>query len=387
MTRTGLPRQPALALVLWSGDLGGAEILTANLARALRRLGADATVTFIETPWPLASRWADANIPFHSLGWGRGRDVLRHPRRYASEIAKVGADGALLVDRGLMAAALRAGGYRGSIVSVEHGALLLDLNRRSVQALSRQAARVVGARVADAQIAVSDFMLEVVRHHAHARRVARIYNGIDPDTHVPGTGSRANPSSELVVGLAGRLIPGKGADQLISAVGQARAHTPIRLLIAGDGPERSRLAAHAQRLGIASKVELLGMVEDMPAFWRRCDVAATPPDTFVESFSIATLEAMSCGRPVVATRIGAVPELVLDGITGALVRPGDVDGLANALVQYARQPGLREKHGLAGRERAITRFHIDDCARAYLELFDELAVERAARTRSRPPAP
>jgi glycosyltransferase involved in cell wall biosynthesis len=94
---------------------------------------------------------------------------------------------------------------------------------------------------------------------------------------------------------------------------------------------------------------------------------------------MATLEAMTSGKPIVATRTGAIPELIVDGTTGTLVSPGDVGALAQALTYYAEHPEVRRKHGLAGRARAIERFHIEDCARAYLTLFAELATKRAAR--------
>jgi len=93
----------------------------------------------------------------------------------------------------------------------------------------------------------------------------------------------------------------------------------------------------------------------------------------------STLEAMSCGKPIVASRDGAIPELIVDGTTGTLVPPGDVGALAKALALYAEHPELRYRHGLAARARAVERFHIEDCARAYLNLFAELATKRSAR--------
>jgi glycosyltransferase involved in cell wall biosynthesis len=371
-------------MILWNGDVGGAEVLNASLAERLRRLGANVTMLFIETPSPLAERLFRADIPYRSLGCVRGRDVLRHPRRYAAEIAQIGADGALVVERGFMAAALRLGGYRGPIVAVEHGALLRDLEAGfTPRQLLRRLARVAGAWAGDAEVAVSDFVLDRIRRHPHARMVSRIYNGIDPDFYLPAAESTGSRDRDLVVGFAGRLIPGKGADHLIRAIGEVSGRISARLLIAGDGPERTRLASHAQECGIASDVEFLGIVHDMPAFWRRCDVAATPTDALVESFSMATLEAMTCGKPVVATRTGAIPELIVDGATGTLVSPGDVGALAEALTFYAEHPELRSKHGLAARARAIERFHIEECARAYLTLFAQLATKRAARAPAR----
>jgi glycosyltransferase involved in cell wall biosynthesis len=373
-------RTRRLALVLWNGDVGGAEVLNFKLADCLRRLGADVTIAFVGTPWPLAERFARAGIPHLSLELGRGRNVVRHPRRYAREIAGVGADGALLMERGFMAAVLRAGGYRAPIVAVEHGALLAERRgRTTAQRALREVGRVAGAWADDAEVAVSDFMLEQMRRHAHARSTKRIYNGIDPDVYRQAASPRPDDGGELVVGFAGRLVAGKGADHLIRAIHLASGRIPVVLLIAGDGPERSRLASLADELGVGSQVRFVGVVEDMSAFWRRCDIAAVPSHTWVESFSMVTLEAMSCGKAIVASRGGAIPELVLDGTTGTLVEPGDVEALADALALYAAHPELRREHGLAARTRAMERFHIEDCARAYIELFDELATGRVTR--------
>jgi glycosyltransferase involved in cell wall biosynthesis len=310
---------------------------------------------------------------------GRGREVLRHPRRYAEEVARSGPDGALLVERGFMGGALRAGGYRAPIVAVEHGALLELPGITRSRRLLELANYLCGAWADDAEVAVSDFMLARTRQHPHARRLKRIYNGIDPDRYLPDEAPERTPHGELVIGFAGRLIPGKGADHLIRAIALADREAAARLLIAGDGPERERLKLLTASLNIESKVDFVGIVDDLPAFWRRCDVAAVPSDTFTESFSMVTLEAMTCGMPIVATRNGAIPELMRDGVTGTLVACGDVQELAHALVVYSRDPIVRRRHGAAGRARAIESFHLDACARAYLTLFSELRADRPWR--------
>ncbi len=374
-TTSGSGHHRRLALVLWNGNLGGAEILNVALADRMRQLGGNVTVVFVGTPWPLAERLSRLNIPYHSLGFKRGRDLLRYPRRYAAAAASIGPDGALLVERGFMGATLRAGGYRKSIVAVEHGAVLLDQrDPSSMHRLLRDLNRFAGARAVDAEIAVSDFMLTQMRLRPHAHRTCRIYNGIDPDIYLPQADDVSKQESTgIVVGFAGRLIPGKGTDHLVRAIDALGRHTPVKLLIAGEGPERPALESLVHMLGVGSKVEFLGIVNDLPAFWQGCDVAAIPSDAFIESFSMVTLEAMACGKAIVATYNGAIPELVIDGVTGTLVPSGDVKSLAHSLAVYAEQPGLRQDHGVAARKRAIEDFHIENCARAYLDLFSELA--------------
>lgn len=364
-----------LALVLWKGDVGGAETLTATLAERMPELGANVTIVFVGNSEPLSERLDRSSIPYASLKLGRGRDLLWHPRMYADAITRCGPDGALIVERGFMGAALRGGGYRGPIVAVEHGDLLHHL--RESNDLARRVNRTTGAWAVDAEVAVSDFMLTQMLRGAHARRALRIYNGVDPDTYVAS--DRVPPAhAAVIVGFAGRLIPGKGADHLIRACVQLGRRRPVKLLIAGDGPERSRLTALAEAVRGETTIEFLGVVDDIPALWQQCDIVAVPSDSFEESFSMVTLEAMTCGKAIVATRNGAIPELVVDGITGTLVPQGNVEALADALFTYAEHPELRQQHGGAAHARAISRFHIDACARAYIDLFVQLAARRAA---------
>jgi glycosyltransferase involved in cell wall biosynthesis len=274
-----------------------------------------------------------------------------------------------------MGAALRAGGYRAPIVAVEHGALLALPSLASAQGCLQRLNFLAGAWADSTEVAVSDFMLERTCRHSHAQQIERIYNGIDSDRYLPDTTANIEHGAELVVGFAGRLISGKGADHLIRAVAHASQQRAVKVLIAGEGPERTRLTALARELGCESRVTMLGTVSDTPGFWRQCDVVVVPSDSFTESFSMVTLEAMSCGKAIVATRNGAIPELVLDGLTGTLVPAGDPMALARALITYAQSPDLRLAHGAAARARAVERFHIDACAQAYIALFSRLATD------------
>ena len=382
--RSAAANNRRLALVLWHGAVGGAESFTVTLCQRLRGLGANAEVVFIAEAQPIAERLRAAGVPYRSLGFKRGRDVAWHPRRFAKEIALVGSDGAILVACGFMGAALRGGGYRRPIVAIEHGALLglsgLAWPRRCLQRIGG----VGGACANDAEVGVSDFVLEEMRRLPHARMIRRIYNGVEPLENLSAPSSVLDRrKASIVVAFAGRLIAGKGADRLIEAVGQIHPPPYIKLLIAGNGAERPRLECLADSLGLRHVVYFLGQVEDMPAFWRRADVAVVPSE-IAESFSMTTLESMACARPVVATQHGAIPELVIDGATGTLVPPGDVKALADAIITYARHPELRRTHGSAARARAIEHFHLTQCAQAYLTLFADL-IERARVRRTNTP--
>lgn len=361
-------RPRRVALVLWNGEIGGAETFALTLGQRLRRLGAHPEFVILGRSGPLVRRLSETGLGFHILGFTRGAGVLHHPRRYARAVACSGADGAVLPECSYLGSALRLGGYRGPIVAIEHGAILFPSSRRPRRILDR-VNRAAGAWTDDAEVAVSDFVLARMREQPHARLLRRIYNGIEPDTCDLSAESESGDIGTIAAGFVGRLVPGKGLDVLIRAVAQARKHVSVTLAVAGDGSERNRLSAIAQDAGVKDHVQFLGMVDDGKKFWRQCDIAIVPSDTWIESFCMAALEAMACGKPVVATRIGALPEVVLHGVTGTLVPPGDVDALARAIISYARRPSMLRDHASAARSRSVERFHVDDCAKAYLEII------------------
>lgn len=369
-----------LALVLWSARIGGAETLMRALAERFVELGVRPEVVIIGGDGPLVERLREAGISYRLLGLRRGRDVLRHPRRVANAVGASGPDGALLIEIGYLGACLRVGGYKGVMVAVEHGSILFPSATRLGRTVDR-IVRALGAWADDGEVAVSDLVLERMRREPHASHLRRIHNGVDPDMFAPGPGSEdAADSAAVVLGCVGRMVPGKGLDFLIRAVMRVPAEIEVKLLVAGDGPERERLAALARSVGAGEHVEFLGLIGDVQEFWRRCDVAVVPSERFIESFCLSALEAAACGKPLIATRQGALPELVRDGVTGTLVAPGDIAALSEAITTYALAPTLRHDHGVAGRAWTVERFGIDRCARAYLELFDDLGRARSMST-------
>jgi glycosyltransferase involved in cell wall biosynthesis len=253
---------------------------------------------------------------------------------------------------------------------MEHGILLLmprmPLSWRLPHALDRR----LSARFVDAVVAVSDFMLDALRREGLVKRTLRIYNGVSVRTR-PDLSGHAHSDGVLTYAHAARLIEGKGTDTLIEAFARSESQRRARLLIAGDGPERPRLQRLVESLGLTREVEFSGAVEDMLAFWSQCDVAILPSTSFVESFGMVAVEAMSLGKPVIATRNGGVPE-VLGEDAGIIVDPDDPAALASALNRYASDAELRSKHGARGRRRCEEQFSIERCAADYAHLFAEL---------------
>ena len=357
-----------LALVLWSGRFGGAETFTVALARTLREKGVDARVVFVTNAFSLSERLRAADVPFEALGLSRGRAVVRHPLQLTRTTMRAGADGAILVEGGYLARTLRAGGYRRKVVAVEHGTILqvpgMRLGRRIVRAVDRLA----GRRAIDTHVAVSDYVSRKLRKSV--RPVVTIPNGIDLGMYRPVAAVDRAPSTELVIGCMGRLVPGKGFDDLLAAA-QDVLREGARLRIAGDGPERPALERLSSEMGIARSVEFLGWVDNAGAFWASCDIAVVPSHQWIEAFGLTAVEAMASGRPVIATRNGGLQEVVVDGVTGLLVDPGATDAMADALRRYLADRTLLRAQGTAAREWCERKFDIRRCAEDYLALFDE----------------
>ena len=366
------------AFVLWGGALGGAERHTVDVCRILRdELGVDAEVVFLTSAGRAANDLERARIPFVEIGLTRGREVLGSGAAVAQAVSRAGSDGAFLVYGGYLARALRRGGYRGTLVSIEHGGVLQLAGRGVLVQAKDRVSRVLGEHLLDATICVSDYVERAVERLPHAPVVRRIYNGVDVERYCPASPQAGR--EKVVFGYAGRLIRGKGIVGLTRAF-EARADgVPCELRVAGDGPARAEAESVVAERGLTDSVRFLGVVDDMPNFWRGCDVAVHPTEGWRESFCLSVVEAMSCGIPAVVSDEGALPEIVEDGACGRVVPAGDHDALRSALRGYAVHGAEREHDGASARERARALFDVRRTARAYLELAEELRAAPGRR--------
>lgn len=356
-----------VALVLWSGAFGGAELLNVQMATAMRDRGVDATLVFVGLAGPLESMLVERQIAFVELGLARGSHVLRCTHRFAAAVRAAGSDAAVLVEAGYLAMALHYGGYRGRIVAVEHGWLLQRPNMSLRKRILTRISRAGGARVTDVEVAVSPVMLTAVQAHPHAKDLRCIPNGVDLNRFrclVPPF----QGGSEPVVGWAGRLVRGKGVDVLLRAIRQLRLEgTTVSLVVAGDGPDGERLRVLSLRLGIGDFVTFAGAITDMCDFWNSCDLAAIAPNEWVEAFGVVAIEASACARPIIVSDNGGLVDLVEDGRTGLIVPRGDVGALAEAIRAYVKDPRAGLIAGAAGRGRVEQLFDIEVVTSAYLE--------------------
>lgn len=346
-----------LVFVVWHGQLGGAQSLSLELCRAAIDRGHDAHMVFIKYSEPLIERARDFGVPALELHLKRGVQTIVRPDQYATRIKRLRPDLVVTMSVNRMAWAVRLGGYRGPLVAVDHGEVIRYLDASTVTRWLNFVDRWIAAHTITAQVAVSRYMFDLSESFSHSPRLIIIHNGIDLRRFYPRE-QRAGP---ITFGFAGRLIRGKGADDLIAAF--QRVPGDLRLVIAGDGPQRGALEAAAVP---DARIAFAGNVVDMPAFWNSVDVAVVPSRDFIESFGMSALEAMACGRPVIATHNGGLPEVVKAG-AGTLVSPGAVEELAAAVASFASRARITAT-GLGARRIAET-FSLDACLDRYLDLI------------------
>ncbi|MFT8245531.1 glycosyltransferase [Roseomonas sp. BN140053] len=212
-------------------------------------------------------------------------------------------------------------------------------------------------------------------------RLRVVYNGIDPSRLVPPAVALRDtlgiPAGAPVVASVGSLVRRKGHDLLLRAVARLGGANPPHLIIGGDGEARAELEALAATLGIRGRTHFLGDTRDPAAIYRAADIFALA--SRAEAFGLVLAEAAHGGLPVVATRVGGIPEAVLDGETGLLVAPEDVDGLAAALNRLLGDPEERRRLGAAARRRVEAHFTVGRMRAAFEGIYAELATQPPRR--------
>ena len=187
-------------------------------------------------------------------------------------------------------------------------------------------------------------------------------------------------ASQPVIGVVGRLSPEKGHRYLIAGMTDILAHVPqARLWIVGDGPLRSKLEAQVRRLNLDERVTFLGYQRDVFAHLARIDILVVP--SLSEAFSLVTVEGMAMARPVVGTRVGGIPEIILDGETGLLVPPRDRAALAQACQYLVMHPETGREMGRRGRERVLSHFHPAQFVASHERLYERVVARYLPKTR------
>jgi glycosyltransferase involved in cell wall biosynthesis len=235
---------------------------------------------------------------------------------------------------------------------------------------------VISNRCLDRAIAVSEATRKdwLQRTHIPADRVVTIHNGIDPEKFCrQQTREQARqvlnlPQDAMVIGGLGRLDEAKGFGDLITAAVLLRDEFPrMCVAIAGAGPLQSELEGQVERLGLNGVVRLVGFQRDVQVVLDALDVYAIP--SLCEALPYALLEAMASELPVVGSAVGGIPEVIVEGETGFVVPARRPDRLAEQLRTLLLNDELRQRMGMAGRQRVTQHFHERDMLRKTIELY------------------
>jgi glycogen(starch) synthase len=263
---------------------------------------------------------------------------------------------------------VRQGGRRPFVLTL-HTSHFLRLARKS--AWRPVLRRII--RSADWLLAASEQIRDVALDiHPHPRAEA-LTNGVDTEQFRPEP-APGRPAGRYRLIVPRRLFEKNGVEYLIRAMPLLRERLDVEARLVGDGPERSRLETLARELAVHEHVQFLGSRPnaEMPGLLAGADAVVIP--SLMEATSVAALEAMSCGVPVAASRVGGLPEII-DEDVGTLFEPADPASLAKRVLALLERPD-RAEAGARGRQRVIERWSLARLARRHVEIYETLLGER-----------
>lgn len=390
-----------LVSVIHGPAYGGAHNQALVLAEPLRSLGVETEVLLPREAAAAAARLEAGGVPTERIELGRLR-ASADPRLQLRLARRLRGD--------VRALAERLDAARANVVQV-HGptnpqgawaarraqrrpAVVWQLLDTRAPSLLRRLAMPLVVRSADSITAWGEALLD---GHPGARRLGErafvVYPPVRQELLAPSAGRREAAreelgiaADELLVLSVGVLNPQKGHEYLLEAVARVRARHPrVRVRILGaDSPAHAAYRRDLEQIcageRIADPEALVDPGSRVADLIQAADVFALASVARSEGMPTAILEAMAAGKPVVASRVGAVAELVADGLTGVLVDPGDAAGLASAVATLAADPARREQMAATGFETARSRFGLPALAERHAAAYRTALARRDART-------
>jgi glycosyltransferase involved in cell wall biosynthesis len=239
---------------------------------------------------------------------------------------------------------------------------------------------------ADAAVAISNYTAQRLREMCpDLRQIVRIPNGVDvvsftvPAMRPACLPVSIRPKSYLL--FLGRIVQQKGIDVLLEALALLRGRCDLELLVAGRGPERPALETLTSRLGLSGQVHFVGQTAGLQKLWLlQNSLCMVVPSRTYEAFGVVAVESFAAGRPVIATQLRGLADLVRPEVTGGLVPPESPPRLAEAIERLVRDPVRADAMGNAARQ-FVRAFDWRDIALRHLELYEEL-IANGRRTRT-----
>ena len=366
-------RPPRILHVVHAMVVGGAERVITDLIRANRNPKLETHVCCLYREGAMAQALRDEGVPVHVLGRHPGWD----PRVWAGLHMLIRRERFDIIHAHQYTPWLYSSlafPFSGAsrLILTGHGRLLPDLRTSRRVMISRSLHPLSHALVAVSR-ATREAMIRI--DGFPAQRVQVIYNGIDPTPYQRAI-RRGEITAEFgwtdprirIIGLVSRFHSIKNIPLLVRAFADVlRERTHTRLLLVGDGPERDSVEKLCHAMGIEKAVHFTGFRRDVPSLLKAMDVFALP--SLTEGISIALLEAMASGLPIVATRVGGTPELVIHSENGFLTGYNDQEEFTRRLLQLLTHPELRQSMGDAGQRRLHRLFTRSRMADAYERLY------------------
>ena len=221
-------------------------------------------------------------------------------------------------------------------------------------------------------IAVSYSLEKQIRRLGiNSKYIQVVYNGINI-TKCKFSPAVKNYRQHFTIGTICRLSPEKGVEYLLQAIQIAKEFIPtLRLIVVGDGPERQKLVWLTRQLSLENSILFVGFQKEIEKWVDDFDIFVLP-SIKKETFGIVSLYAMACGKPVVATRVGGIPEVVDANKSGILVEPKNAEAIANAIINLHRHPETRREMGVIGRKTVEQKFSEEMMIDSYEKLFYQL---------------
>jgi N-acetyl-alpha-D-glucosaminyl L-malate synthase BshA len=230
-----------------------------------------------------------------------------------------------------------------------------------------------GIEVSDGVTAVSRWLKEETAKNFHTDKAIEVIpNFVDPARFRRTSPSFLAAPEEKLVCHVSNFRPVKRVMDVVETFRRIQEKVPSKLIMIGDGPDRSRAEAFARDHDLRDRIVFLGNVPNLEEVLGACDLFLLPSNA--ESFGMAALEAMTSEVPVIATRAGGLPEVVDDGVTGYLLPVGDVEAMAERGIEILSDDGLRRRMGKRARELAVERFDEQKIVPLYRELYSRVLI-------------
>ena len=366
--------------IIFKLDFGGLENGLVNLINKLPFCEYRHVILSLQTPTDFQKRIRRKDVEIYDIGKREGKDIRAYRRvwRLLRDLRPDIVHTRNIPTVDMLVPAALAGVSR--LVHSEHG---LDVRELDGQHKKYNMLRRLSRLIVDQYVTVSFDLAKWLNQRVGIpdSKISLIYNGVDTETFCPGTNGATvlpagfAPKDAVIIGTVGRLEPVK--DQITLTLVflhilelHPELRDSLRLVIVGDGSLRTEIERMLKLANARELAWLPGFCSDTAELYRAFSMFVLPSRR--EGISNTVLEAMASGLPVVATRVGGNPEIVDEGVTGQLV-PADAPGaMAEAILKYIDAPEFAERHGCAGRARAVSSFSLEAMVNGYRRVYESL---------------